>query len=217
MREVISVCNRKGGVGKSTIAVCLAVGYAYAGKEVVLIDTDPQASSSGFRTLRMEKEDLPQFAAAKVHDPVLHKDLKNLAFDICIIDAAGGESEMQRNAMRVSDLIVIPSAPSGFELWASEDTFKKVRELREFKPHAKAVAFYNLCRPGGTLLMEEALVVQKDFERDYGVPFLKKVLYNREAYRKATTNGLGIQESDDRKARDEFQDFFNEIDRLVMK
>lgn len=212
--KVIGVINQKGGVGKSMIAVNLAVAYATAGKSVVVIDTDRQATSAIFRNIRNGFEDLPQFSAMKITAPTLHKDLKTIAADIVIIDGAKDDTDLQRNSMRVSDLILIPFQPSAADMWSTEDTFKNTLKLRQFKADAKIYAVLNLCS-SGTKTMEEALSLQKDIARDYDISFLKSILYRRESYKRAFGEARGIIESADTRAKNEFKAFYNEILKIL--
>lgn len=49
--KVLALCSQKGGVGKTTSCVNLAVGLAKAGKKVLVIDNDPQGSMTASLTM----------------------------------------------------------------------------------------------------------------------------------------------------------------------
>ena len=123
---IVTVGNTKGGVGKTTIAVNLAVEAAKDGKTVLLIDTDPQGSSTAFRTER-EKDDIK--AVALVSDK-LHKDIQGFvsAFNFIIIDAGGRDNAVFRSAVAACNLFLLPVLPSQFDVWAAEDAVKVFKE-----------------------------------------------------------------------------------------
>ncbi len=50
--KVLAILSQKGGVGKTTLATCLAVAAEQAGKEAAIIDLDPQATASFWKDVR---------------------------------------------------------------------------------------------------------------------------------------------------------------------
>ena len=73
MPHIYAIANTKGGVGKSTLAVNLAVVATAKGHKALLVDADPQASSLQFLNARDDTR--PKFAGIQLSQPILHKQL----------------------------------------------------------------------------------------------------------------------------------------------
>lgn len=127
MSVVLCVGSTKGGVGKSTICVNLAVVMAKRGKKVLLIDTDRQQSALQWRALRGEND----IAALAANQPTIHRDLENFhnSFDVIILDSGGRDTALFRSAMGAADLLLIPVLPSEFDIYAASDTLEVLREV----------------------------------------------------------------------------------------
>lgn len=185
---IITVGNTKGGVGKSTISVNLAVEAARGGKKVLLVDTDPQGSSIAFRAER-EQDDIR--AIALVSDK-LHKDIKEFsaAFDWIVIDAGGRDNAVFRSAVAACDLFLLPVQPSQFDIWAAEDAVKIFQEIQPFNEMQGRIVL-NMVRPNTKVCREaqEALDLYLD-----KLPLVSQRLHNRVAYKTSISNGLGVSE-----------------------
>lgn len=185
---IITVGNTKGGVGKSTISVNLAVEAARDGKKVLLVDTDPQGSSIAFRAER-ETDDIR--AVALVSDK-LHKDVKDFAaaFDWIVIDAGGRDNAVFRSAVAACDLFLLPVLPSQFDIWAAEDTVKVFREIQPFNNMQGRIVL-NMVRPN-TKVCKEAQEALEAYLNE--LPLLAQRLHNRVAYKASISNGVGVSE-----------------------
>jgi len=139
---IIGVLNRKGGVGKTTVAINVAATFAAAGGRVLLVDADPQASALAWSSMR-ERD--PLFAVVGMARPTLHQELPGIAkrYDVVMIDGAPGVNDLGRAAILASDLVLIPVQPSPYDVWAAAETVQLIREARQFRESLKGVFIIN--------------------------------------------------------------------------
>jgi len=187
---ILTVGNTKGGVGKTTIAVNLAVAAIKDKKKVLLIDTDPQGSSIAFRAER-EKDDIKAMALVSAK---LHKDIGSFAesFDFVIIDAGGRDNAIFRSAVAACDLFLLPVLPSQFDVWAAEDAIQVFKDIQPFN-EMKGRMLLNMVRPNTKVSTEakEALIEYKE-----DLPLFNVWLHNRVAYKVSISEGQGVIESE---------------------
>lgn len=207
--KIITVGNAKGGVGKSTIAVNLAVEAARDKKRVLLVDADVQASSMGFRGLR-ETDDIK---ATAILTPTLHKDLKSFDFDLIIVDAGGRDAGTFRSAILAADFLLLPTTPSQYDVWATKDTIDILNDARIYKEDLPARMVLNLAIPN-TVIGREAREALRDFKEV--CPLSETTLSSRVAYRQSIGQGLGVSEYEPNgKAAEEFRRLYEEVMKLI--
>jgi chromosome partitioning protein len=132
--QTIALVSRKGGTGKSTLAVGLAVAAMEAGHKVCLLEADPLGTVSNWRRRRTTTEP----SVESIHDgyALFHRvqALAQRGFTLTIVDTAGGWSDASTGAMAAADLCLIPTRPSPADIDAAAPTLAAVRESR--KPFA---------------------------------------------------------------------------------
>ena len=133
---IVALSNSKGGVGKSTIAVHLAVWQAERGRKVILVDSDVQASSS---TWLHEAAPAIESVRLLTSDDVLEQ-MPSIAArcDDIIADGPAGLSEVTRALMYKADMVVLPCGPSALDLRAvidAVDVIKQLKAIRKGLPH----------------------------------------------------------------------------------
>jgi chromosome partitioning protein len=122
--HVISLVTQKGGTGKSTLAVNLAVVAEANGEKVCILDLDPQGTSAAwYETRAVETPAVLDHNQAGQLTETLSK-LERGGYTLAIIDSPGIDSHATRGAMRAADLCLVPVRPSEADLKATMPTVK---------------------------------------------------------------------------------------------
>ncbi|MEI7669806.1 MAG: ParA family partition ATPase [Pseudomonadota bacterium] len=126
--RVITIAQQKGGAGKTTLAVHLAVAWSQRGKRVAIIDIDPQGSLTYWHKIREERfgEDYTGFTFSALSGWRVGSEIARLKrnHDIIIIDSPPHTETEARTAIRNADLIIVPVQPSPTDLWATKATLE---------------------------------------------------------------------------------------------
>jgi chromosome partitioning protein len=208
---VISVVNQKGGVGKTTIATHLAKYFHLRGKNVVLVDSDPQGSARNWG-----EKDVGQTVEVIAIDRPTHKrDLRAYThYDFVIIDGAPQVHALALSAISVSDFVLIPVSPSPLDLWSTETLAEIVKDHVSSDPDRLRAAFViNRCAKNTKL----AKAIREPLEA-LGLPILATQLNNRVAYPTAATNGQTVMDTEPNgEAASEISLLVDEIISLLPK
>lgn len=132
--SIVAVLNTKGGVGKTTIALNLAVGRALQSRNVLAVDGDRQGSLLAALANRGERT--PAIAAAQYVDgQVLRQQVLHAAsqYDDIVIDAGGRDNTALRAALLLADKVITPYLPRSFDVWALDDMSALLAEARAIK------------------------------------------------------------------------------------
>jgi len=181
--KTLAVISQKGGAGKTTLALHLAVGAIAAGKSAAVVDLDPQASAAGWRDTRTAEEPAVVSAQAARLSQVLEAARGNGA-DLAVIDTAPHSEASALAAARAADLILVPCRPAILDLRAIGSTIDLARLAG--KPSAVVL---NAVPPRGGLADEAAAAIGS-----YGVPVSPIRLGHRAAFVHALTAGQTAQE-----------------------
>ena len=185
MAHVITVAQQKGGSGKTTLAINLAVAMVQAGLRVALLDTDPQGSLGRWFLTRRDSgvQDL-DFATASAWGVAYECDRLRRDADVVVVDTPPKADADLRPALRVADLVLVPVSMSQMDLWATEGVLDLCR-----REDRRALVVLNRTRPGTRLAGEVAEAAGK-----MDALLAEATLGNRVAYAEALGQGRAAVE-----------------------
>jgi chromosome partitioning protein len=186
---VITIAQRKGGGGKTTLAAQLAVVWARQGLRVALLDIDPQGSLAAWVDLRRTRLGVEpigfEFAALPGWRAGQWIEDRARVSDLVVIDNPPHAETEAQIAVRAAGLVLIPVQPSPLDLWATEATLKMARDERR-----PSLIVLNRVPPRSGLTDRIAADLAES-----GAPIASTRIGNRVALVRAMSSGLGVAES----------------------
>jgi chromosome partitioning protein len=204
--HTIAVLSQKGGAGKTTIAVNLAVYASLQGAKVAILDIDPQSSASSWADLREGEEPvtipLPATRLAKA----IESATENGA-DLVIIDSAPSSESATIAAARAADFVLVPCRASIFDV-------KAIGTTLDLGAAVKADMGIVLNGVKSQLLDIEARKALKQFQ----YPVAPVTLGDRVDYIRSLLDGQGVSEYDpEGKAANEIRLLYGWIIQCLQK
>jgi chromosome partitioning protein len=188
--RVLALLSRKGGSGKTTLATHLAVAFGTAGRRVMLIDCDAQASASAWAGLRdADAPTLMQSLPEGLRDALAAA--RRAGVTLAVVDSAPGVGPAITPIAKAADLVLVPCRPSVLDLFAINQTVATIKSAR-----VPAGIVLNAC-PARRGAGEASVTV--DARRalaDYGLPILAPTIGERVSLRHALSAGLAVTEFD---------------------
>jgi chromosome partitioning protein len=208
---IVTVGNTKGGVGKTTLALQLALARRLAGHDVLLVDADRQGSAQMAVAIRSEAGRQPELSCVQYAEgKLLRAQVGPLAakHDDTIIDAGGRDSEALRVALGRSDVLLVPGQPRAVDVWSLADIAELVEQVQaaredDDRPPLKALAVLNLADPGANPDNMDAVTALGQFPQ---LMAIDAPIRRRKAVANAMAHGLSVFELTPRdpKAAEEF-------------
>ncbi len=207
---VITVANLKGGAGKSTAVVTIACAFHRAGTRTLIVDADSHQASLRTWAGAGAGNDIPPVTALDGRN--IARDLIRIgaAYELVVVDTPSRLPAEARTAMVAADLVLIPSEPGGFDLWALKEMLATVEEARVMRPDLLVYVLFN--RVDQTNLSE---MVRKELV-ELDVPLLKSQLGSRVAFRETSSAGCDVVALDPgSEAASEARALYRELTKIV--
>ncbi|MCP5426293.1 MAG: AAA family ATPase [Gammaproteobacteria bacterium] len=180
--RIVSIVSQKGGAGKTTLAINLAVAASSDGSRVTIVDLDPQATAANWGD-RRQSEHPTIVSAQAARLPQIVSQLNNQT-DWIFIDTPPAIGNTTLAAVKIADVIMIPSRAAIFDL----DTLGATLELVRMGQKEASVVLNAVPHRGQDAEEAKAVII------GYGTQIAPFTLGHRAAFQHAATLGLGVLE-----------------------
>ncbi len=190
---ILTLGHTKGGVGKSTLALNIAIERLLSGVDTLIVDGDPkQTSISKAISIRADAGRAPPVPCIVLDDAKALRHqvglLKSKYQDI-VIDVGGKDSNALRAALTVTDALLVPIGAESVEVWAIDDILELVDEARSLH-NFRVLAVLNRAKPAGRDNADTIAVIQEYA----GIKLVPGSVGNRGIFSSAFGRGQSVTE-----------------------
>jgi chromosome partitioning protein len=189
--RIYLIGSEKGGVGKTSLSFNLAVLRAKAGRSVLLVDADKQASSAMWASLRTEAGHVPPLVCVQKLGKIGHDLLQLKENYEVIVDAGGADSQELRQGIAVADRWIIPVRPGQLDLFSMAKMNQLMIEVEERVGRVPETFVVLNAINSSTNEASEARELLVENEK---MPVMETQLVDRVAMRRAVMAGCGVIE-----------------------
>lgn len=213
---ILAIASEKGGVGKSTIALNLAVRRALDEPEdTLLIDCDKQASCRKWSQIREHNAIEPDIPTVELRGKKIYKDLKSLSkkYQTIIVDCTGLDSPELRATLGVADKVIIPVQCTSLDIFSTQLMADLVSEMRINNHKLKASVVISQ-QPTNPSLKQDILDTIEFLDNDEWSVLENCPISHRVAFNRSVSEGKGVVELDNKnetnkKASNEIEELYN--------
>lgn len=208
---IILIGGEKGGSGKSCLAQNISVYLQSRDRDVLLLDTDPQGTTTDWIKERDKNDSLKNLPSVQDFGNIREtlKDLSNRYEDI-VVDAGGHDSEALRSAMTIATHMLLPFRPKRRDLKTLVNVEQMVRLAKAVNPDLITNAVITQCPslPSQKRRIEDARETCLSFD----ITPLETYTTHRNVYDDVDEAGFSVLEVDtDEKAINEIKNLMNEF------
>jgi chromosome partitioning protein len=205
---VISVCSTKGGVGKTTLVMCLADAFGREGGSTAIVDGDPNGHVGTWR--ERAGDDCRVTVISEPNETRIQDVIAQAAatYALVLVDLEGAASQAVTYAIAESDLVLIPTKVSGMDLQEVFRTYEVVKRAEKMlKRPIPARVVLTQMSPLQTRVAQHA----RSEIQSNAIPVLKTEIIQRAAYQTIHFTGATPTQDTDAKAAKEIAAALAEI------
>jgi len=184
--KTLAIATQKGGSGKSTVAIHLAVAAEIEGSEVLIADLDPHSQTAAEWASERSSERPVVIKLSTKDIETLKQQAIDEGFDLLILDCPPYIDDVITQATKFSDFTLIPAQPR----FADLRTLPRVIE----KVHPPFAVVLNSCTPGFSGQESSKTSEARRLLIQSGIPVSQVSLIRREAFTDALNGGKAVVE-----------------------